>query len=65
VAQLLNGLAELLRAQGKYDEAEFLLQQSLAISRKVCAIHLSLRLVTIPARSWAKSIQLWLSRSTA
>jgi tetratricopeptide (TPR) repeat protein len=41
VATALNNLAVLLKAQGKYDEAEPLYQQSLAISRKVCAIHLS------------------------
>jgi tetratricopeptide (TPR) repeat protein len=41
VATSLNSLAELLRAQGKYDEAEPLSQQSLAIWRKVCAIHLA------------------------
>jgi tetratricopeptide (TPR) repeat protein len=40
VAESLNSLAELLRAQGKYDEAESLHRQSLAIRRKVCAIHL-------------------------
>jgi tetratricopeptide (TPR) repeat protein len=41
VAASLNNLAELLRAQGKYDEAEPLYQQSLAIRRKVCTIHLA------------------------
>jgi tetratricopeptide (TPR) repeat protein len=40
-ADVLNNLAELLRAQGKYDEAEPLCEQSLAIMRKVCAIHLA------------------------
>jgi tetratricopeptide (TPR) repeat protein len=40
VAQSLNNLAELLRVQGKYDEAQPLYQQSLAIRREVCAIHL-------------------------
>jgi tetratricopeptide (TPR) repeat protein len=40
VATGLNNLAGLLYAQGKYDEAEPLYQQSLAIKRKVCAIHL-------------------------
>jgi tetratricopeptide (TPR) repeat protein len=39
VARDLNNLAALLRAQGKYDEAEPLYRQSLAIKRKVCAIH--------------------------
>jgi tetratricopeptide (TPR) repeat protein len=39
VAASLNNLAELLRAQGKYDEAKPLYHQSLAIRRKVCAIH--------------------------
>jgi tetratricopeptide (TPR) repeat protein len=41
VAQSLNNLAELLKAQGKYDEAEPLCRQSLAIIRKVCAIRLA------------------------
>jgi Tfp pilus assembly protein PilF len=41
VATSLNNLAALLEAQGKYDEAEPLYQQSLAIMRKVCAIHLT------------------------
>jgi tetratricopeptide (TPR) repeat protein len=40
VATSLNNLAVLLKTQGKYDEAEPLYQQSLAIKRKVCAIHL-------------------------
>jgi tetratricopeptide (TPR) repeat protein len=35
VAQSLNNLAGLLRAQGKYDEAEPLCRQSLEILRKV------------------------------
>jgi tetratricopeptide (TPR) repeat protein len=41
VAASLNNLAGLLSAQGKYDEAEPLCRQSLAIGRKVCAIHLA------------------------
>jgi tetratricopeptide (TPR) repeat protein len=39
VAASLNNLAVLLDTQGKYDEVEPLYQQSLAIRRKVCAIH--------------------------
>jgi tetratricopeptide (TPR) repeat protein len=65
VATALNNLAVLLKTQGKYDEAEPLYQQSLATRRKVCAIHLAaLSRVTIPARHWARSIQLWQLRST-
>jgi tetratricopeptide (TPR) repeat protein len=64
VAGDLNNLAELLKAQGKYDDAEPLYQQSLAIMRKVCAILSPLILVTIPARYWARSIQLWQLCST-
>jgi hypothetical protein len=41
VATSLNNLATLLRAQGKYDEAEPLYRQSLTTWRKVCAIHLA------------------------
>jgi tetratricopeptide (TPR) repeat protein len=41
VAASLNNLAGLLYAQGKYDEAVPLYQQSLAIMRKVCAVHLT------------------------
>jgi tetratricopeptide (TPR) repeat protein len=40
-AASLNNIAGLLYTQGKYDEAEHLYQQSLAIIRKVCAIHLA------------------------
>jgi tetratricopeptide (TPR) repeat protein len=40
VAASLNNLAGLLKTQGKYDQAKPLYQQSLAINRKVCAIHL-------------------------
>ena len=38
VAQSLNNLAELLRNQKKYEEAEPLFRQSLAIRRKVCCV---------------------------
>jgi tetratricopeptide (TPR) repeat protein len=38
VAASLNNLAALLTAQGKYDEAEPLYRQSLAIDRKVSAL---------------------------
>jgi Tfp pilus assembly protein PilF len=67
VAALLNNLALLLIAQGKYDEVEPLYRQSLGIWRKVCAIVLfisPLRLITIPARYWARSIHLWQLCST-
>jgi tetratricopeptide (TPR) repeat protein len=50
VAASLNNLAALLRAQGKYDDAESLYQESLAIRRKVCRIHLVTSPMTTPAR---------------
>jgi tetratricopeptide (TPR) repeat protein len=64
VAASLNNLAELLRTQGKYDEAEPLYQQSLAISRKVWCYSSRRCLMNIPERYWARSIHLWQLRST-
>jgi tetratricopeptide (TPR) repeat protein len=53
VATSLNNLAELLRAQGKYDEAKPLCQQSLAINRKVSALMSAFLLHRLPVRFMA------------
>jgi hypothetical protein len=60
VATSLNNLAELLRAQGKNDDAGL----SLVIMRKVCAIHLATSSRDYSCKALVRVIQMWQLRST-
>jgi tetratricopeptide (TPR) repeat protein len=58
VATLLDSVAMLLQAQKKYDEAEPLYHQSLAINRKVCIVSPPCFIHFFSTRYWVKNIHL-------